>query len=46
MQCISQGFWFEAGRVLFGAAIVGAITLVCTAYYGWLFWTTRTRRKG
>jgi hypothetical protein len=41
VNCISVGFWFEAGRVLFGASVVGVIIMLVALYFGWLVWKAR-----
>jgi hypothetical protein len=41
MSCLSVGFWFEAGRVLFRASVVGVIVACVALYFGWLVWKAR-----
>jgi len=41
MNCIPFGFWFEAGRALFGLSIMGAICVVFAVCIGIFVWKTR-----
>lgn len=45
MNCVPFGFWFEAGRALFGLVVVVACAVPVVMFYAWLLWATRRKRR-
>jgi hypothetical protein len=38
VNCLQQGFWFEAGRVLFAVAVVTMVVVAWACIYAFLYW--------
>jgi hypothetical protein len=45
VNCLQQGFWFEAGRVLFGLTIFLVVASVWIGGFAYFYWRAERRRK-